>query len=217
VTQSAKACNPNPPKPTNATVYALPPRAPPRCHTWQPDRGGFCWNKQPEFSAYRSSDFGLAFLTLLNATHAEWKWDRNNGRLDQIDDYVLLNRGQPKECLDRLGPRAVEGAAVAAEPDQSKGRFPAFSPQTAAAAEAAGLGQQGGGEPQQEDQQEGGDGEQQDAKQQDAKQGSAQQQGGGSKQQAAGGSGGGTGAAVNPFAGLLPFLGGSGSSRAQGP
>jgi len=44
------------------------------CQTYQPKLGGFCWNKQPDFSAYRESAFGYAVLNLINATHAEWGW-----------------------------------------------------------------------------------------------------------------------------------------------
>ena len=47
------------------------PTQPLRCTTYQPELGGFCWDRQPPFSAYRESAFGAGVLTLLNATHAE--------------------------------------------------------------------------------------------------------------------------------------------------
>jgi len=50
------------------------PTQPLRCTTYQPKLGGFCWNKQPDFSAYRESAYGHGTLILINATHAEWKW-----------------------------------------------------------------------------------------------------------------------------------------------
>jgi hypothetical protein len=65
---------------------------PSRCHTSQPKLGGFCWNRQPEFSAYREAAFGHSLLTLLNATHAEFRWNRNDGHPNVINDYVSRRR-----------------------------------------------------------------------------------------------------------------------------
>jgi hypothetical protein len=50
------------------------PTQPYRCHTYQPELGGFCWDRQPDFSAYRESAYGHGALTLINATHADWSW-----------------------------------------------------------------------------------------------------------------------------------------------
>jgi hypothetical protein len=70
------------------------------CHTYQPKLGGFCWNRQPDFSAYREPAYGSALLTLLNATHAEWRWNRNDNEAARGDDVVMLDRSTPKTCTN---------------------------------------------------------------------------------------------------------------------
>lgn len=84
-----------------------PPPARQRCYTWQPELGGFCWDEQPPFSAYRETAFGHGMLTLLNATNAIWSWDQNNEK-EGFEDYVLLNRGEPGDCFERRA-RKLEG------------------------------------------------------------------------------------------------------------
>lgn len=39
--------------------------------TKQPELGGFCWNKQPAFSAVRDAAFGMYNLQIMNSTHGE--------------------------------------------------------------------------------------------------------------------------------------------------
>ncbi len=77
-----------------------------RCHTYQPDLGGFCWDRQPPFSAFRETAFGHGMLTLINATHAEWTWDQNNAK-PGWEDYVMLNRGEPGDCPERRAQKLV--------------------------------------------------------------------------------------------------------------
>lgn len=85
-----------------------------RCYTYQPELGGFCWNRQPPFSAVRESTFGAGVLRLINATHASWSWNRNDGKPDQTDDFVMVDRSQPANCPNQFrGGRAAGGPAGA--------------------------------------------------------------------------------------------------------
>ncbi|VFQ65181.1 unnamed protein product [Cuscuta campestris] len=65
-----------------------------------PAAGRFCWDRQPEFSAYRESSFGHGILEVMNETHALWTWHRNQdmygnaGGRDQI--YIVR---QPGKCV----------------------------------------------------------------------------------------------------------------------
>ncbi|XVF65210.1 hypothetical protein PTKIN_Ptkin09bG0229000 [Pterospermum kingtungense] len=42
-----------------------------------PAKGEYCWNRQPEYSAYRESSYGHGILETKNETHALWTWYRN--------------------------------------------------------------------------------------------------------------------------------------------
>ncbi|XP_042059243.1 purple acid phosphatase 23 [Salvia splendens] len=97
------------------------------CHTnfsFEAGKGGFCWDRQPEWSAYRESSFGHGVLEVVNSTYALWTWHRNqdiykeNSRGDQI--YVVR---QPELCLagskkigvsPALAPSSNAAAVVAA-------------------------------------------------------------------------------------------------------
>lgn len=84
------------------TLLATPPPSSPRCHTFQPELGGFCWTKQPNFSAYREPAFGFGSLKLLNATHAEWKFRKLTATNSFVTaDAVSLDRGAPVSCANR--------------------------------------------------------------------------------------------------------------------
>ncbi|KAK3000810.1 hypothetical protein RJ639_021763 [Escallonia herrerae] len=76
------------------------------CHlnfTSGPAKGKFCWDRQPEWSAYRESSFGHGILEVVNSTYALWTWHRNqdmykeNGHGDQI--YIVR---QPQSCSATL-------------------------------------------------------------------------------------------------------------------
>ena len=43
---------------------------------------------QPEWSAYREASFGSGTLDLLNATHALWRWHRNQDSQAVVSDEV---------------------------------------------------------------------------------------------------------------------------------
>ncbi|KAK1261252.1 Purple acid phosphatase 23 [Acorus gramineus] len=68
-----------------------------------PAKGKFCWDEQPEWSAFRESSFGHGILEVINSTHALWTWHRNqdlykcNSRGDQI--YIVR---QPDLCMANL-------------------------------------------------------------------------------------------------------------------
>ncbi|KAK8957048.1 Purple acid phosphatase 23 [Platanthera zijinensis] len=66
-------------------------------------KGKFCWDQQPEWSAFRESSFGHGILEMINSTYALWTWHRNqdiyteNSRGDQI--YIVR---QPELCSPNL-------------------------------------------------------------------------------------------------------------------
>ncbi|KAF3772405.1 Purple acid phosphatase 15, partial [Nymphaea thermarum] len=65
--------------------------------------GKFCWDKQPEWSAFRESSFGHGILEVKNATYALWTWHRNQdvykdrGQGDRI--YIVR---QPEICMKNV-------------------------------------------------------------------------------------------------------------------
>lgn len=85
------------------TVLDIKPNLaqPLRCHTFQPERGGMCWNKQPEFSAYREPTFGAATLKLLNETHADWKFYSTATGKSVVADSVVINKLDQTGCKNR--------------------------------------------------------------------------------------------------------------------
>ncbi|XP_042477520.1 purple acid phosphatase 23 isoform X1 [Macadamia integrifolia] len=63
-----------------------------------PARGLFCWDKQPEWSAYRESSFGHGILEVWNSTFALWTWHRNQDLYnDSYGDQIYIVR-QPQLC-----------------------------------------------------------------------------------------------------------------------
>ncbi|ONK79509.1 uncharacterized protein A4U43_C01F7080 [Asparagus officinalis] len=68
-----------------------------------PAKGKFCWEKQPEWSAFRESSFGHGILEVINSTYALWTWHRNqdsykeNSKGDQI--YIVR---QPELCSPKI-------------------------------------------------------------------------------------------------------------------
>ncbi|XP_020092577.1 purple acid phosphatase 23 isoform X1 [Ananas comosus] len=69
-----------------------------------PAKGKFCWDQQPEWSAFRDSSFGHGILEVINSTYALWTWHRNqdiygeNSTGDQI--YIVR---QPDKCSLHIG------------------------------------------------------------------------------------------------------------------
>ncbi|KZV34852.1 hypothetical protein F511_00754 [Dorcoceras hygrometricum] len=66
-----------------------------------PAKGRFCWDTQPEWSAYRESSFGHGILEVVNSTHALWTWHRNQDiyKEDKPGDQIYIVR-QPDLCFD---------------------------------------------------------------------------------------------------------------------
>ncbi|XP_039015847.1 purple acid phosphatase 23-like isoform X3 [Hibiscus syriacus] len=64
-----------------------------------PAKGKFCWDRQPEWSAFRESSFGHGILEVLNSTYALWTWHRNQDvyKEDSPGDQIYIVR-QPELC-----------------------------------------------------------------------------------------------------------------------
>ncbi|KAM1692212.1 hypothetical protein ACFX2K_031854 [Malus domestica] len=62
-----------------------------------PAAGKFCWDKQPEYSAYRESSFGHGILEVKNETYALWTWHRNQDMYSNSADLIYIVR-QPDRC-----------------------------------------------------------------------------------------------------------------------
>lgn len=65
-----------------------------------PAEGKFCWDKQPEWSAFRESSFGHGILEVVNSTYALWTWHRNQDiyKDDSHGDQIYVVR-QPELCI----------------------------------------------------------------------------------------------------------------------
>ncbi|KAL6839123.1 hypothetical protein ACP4OV_031014 [Aristida adscensionis] len=73
------------------------------CHlnfTSGPAKGKFCWDRQPEWSAFRESSFGHGILEVVNSTYALWTWHRNQDAYGEnsVGDQIYIVR-QPEKCL----------------------------------------------------------------------------------------------------------------------
>eukprot|EP00257_Ricinus_communis_P016035 XP_015574077.1 purple acid phosphatase 15 isoform X2 [Ricinus communis] len=72
-----------------------------------PAAGKFCWDRQPDYSAYRESSFGHGILEVKNETHALWTWHRNQDLYSSAGDQIYIVRQQercpvkPKENCER--------------------------------------------------------------------------------------------------------------------
>lgn len=62
-----------------------------------PAKGNFCWDRQPEYSAYRESSFGHGIFEVKNETHALWTWHRNQDLYKYAGDVIYIVR-QPDKC-----------------------------------------------------------------------------------------------------------------------
>lgn len=63
-----------------------------------PAKGKFCWDRQPDWSAYRESSFGHGSLEVMNSTYALWTWHRNQDVYeDSHGDQIYIVR-QPHIC-----------------------------------------------------------------------------------------------------------------------
>lgn len=105
-----RALRPRSRPPPLLPIYPSPPHssAPPRpfarkrrCNTFQPQLGGFCWDKQAEFSAYRNSTFGSGTLRLLNASVADWRFYSTATGKSVLEDSVVLDKAAQAGCTNR--------------------------------------------------------------------------------------------------------------------
>ncbi|RZC62269.1 hypothetical protein C5167_024052 [Papaver somniferum] len=62
-----------------------------------PAAGKFCWDQQPDFSAYRESSYGHGILEMKNDTHALWTWHRNQDLYNSSGDQIYIVT-QPDRC-----------------------------------------------------------------------------------------------------------------------
>ncbi|CAJ2668230.1 purple acid phosphatase 15-like [Trifolium pratense] len=62
-----------------------------------PAAGKFCWDQQPDYSAFRESSFGHGILEVKNETHALWIWHRNQDYYGNTGDEIYIVR-QPDKC-----------------------------------------------------------------------------------------------------------------------
>lgn len=65
--------------------------------TCGPAAGKFCWDRQPDYSAYRESSFGHGILEVNNETHALWVWHRNQDMYSTAGDQIYIVR-EPDRC-----------------------------------------------------------------------------------------------------------------------
>lgn len=62
-----------------------------------PAAGKFCWDRQPDYSAFRESSFGHGIFEVKNETHALWTWYRNQDSEKVAADQIYIVR-QPDVC-----------------------------------------------------------------------------------------------------------------------
>lgn len=62
-----------------------------------PAAGKFCWDRQPDYSAFRESSFGHGILEVKNETWALWTWYRNQDSYTDFGDQIYIVR-QPDIC-----------------------------------------------------------------------------------------------------------------------
>lgn len=66
--------------------------------TFGPAVGKFCWDRQPDWSAFRESSFGHGVLEVVNSSHALWTWHRNQDMYKEaVGDQIYIVR-QPDGC-----------------------------------------------------------------------------------------------------------------------
>ncbi|GMH25847.1 hypothetical protein Nepgr_027690 [Nepenthes gracilis] len=67
-----------------------------------PAAGKFCWDRQPDYSAFRESSFGHGILEVKNETWALWTWYRNQDSNKVAGDQIYIVR-QPELCPALVG------------------------------------------------------------------------------------------------------------------
>ncbi|KAI8537895.1 hypothetical protein RHMOL_Rhmol09G0059500 [Rhododendron molle] len=95
------------------------------CHlnfSFGPAKGNFCWDRQPEWSAYRESSFGHGILEVLNSTYALWTWHRNQDiyKQDSHGDQIYIVR-QPQLCS--ITSKESDVTILTSQPKETRGGF----------------------------------------------------------------------------------------------
>ncbi|XP_058182166.1 purple acid phosphatase 23 isoform X4 [Rhododendron vialii] len=87
-----------------------------------PAKGNFCWDRQPEWSAYRESSFGHGILEVLNSTYALWTWHRNQDiyKQDSHGDQIYIVR-QPQLCS--ITSKESDVTILTSQPKETRGGF----------------------------------------------------------------------------------------------
>ncbi|KAL9251879.1 Purple acid phosphatase 15-like protein [Drosera capensis] len=62
-----------------------------------PAAGKFCWDRQPDYSAFRETSFGHGIFEVKNETHALWTWHRNQDMYNAVGDQIYIVR-EPEKC-----------------------------------------------------------------------------------------------------------------------
>ncbi|EFJ19833.1 hypothetical protein SELMODRAFT_177278 [Selaginella moellendorffii] len=68
-----------------------------------PAAGKFCWDRQPDWSAFRDSSFGHGILEIESPTRALWTWHRNQDTYlseNHVGDQIYIVR-RPEVCPNR--------------------------------------------------------------------------------------------------------------------
>lgn len=75
-----------------------------------PAKDKFCWDRQPDWSAFRESSFGHGILEVMNSTHALWTWHRNQDvyKDNSYGDQIYIVR-QPNLCISPATSREAGG------------------------------------------------------------------------------------------------------------
>ncbi|KAL8139125.1 hypothetical protein V2J09_005126 [Rumex salicifolius] len=76
-----------------------------------PAAGKFCWDHQPDFSAYREASFGHGILEVKNETWALWTWYRNQDSEKVPGDQIYIVR-QPDLCTVKTIQNTFWSAAM---------------------------------------------------------------------------------------------------------
>lgn len=81
-----------------------------------PAAGKYCWDRQPEWSAFRDSSFGHGILEVMNSTYALWTWHRNQDVYGvPVGDQIYIVR-QPELCLDVHRANLMHGSGYPEPP-----------------------------------------------------------------------------------------------------
>ena len=81
----------------------------------------FCYASQAPWSDFRDLTYGFGILKVLNETHAEWKFNRNQDAPDVFVDNVILAKQSGSDCNDKVleGVNPAVHAGASGIPEQA--------------------------------------------------------------------------------------------------